>query len=110
MRKLLNNPGLVPTSIVTDRYRAYDAAFRDLGLARLHLRGKRLNNRPECSHVPIRRREPKIQVFRSVGSAQRFLSSYSAIYNTFIHRIWATLWKRRAMARRQPQSRDGPQQ
>jgi transposase-like protein len=33
MRKLLKNRGLVPSSIVTDRYRAYDAAFRDLGLS-----------------------------------------------------------------------------
>ena len=30
MRKLLKNQGLVPTSIVTDRYRAYDAAFATL--------------------------------------------------------------------------------
>ena len=81
MRKLLKNQGIVPTSIVTDR--AYDAAFRDLGLSRIHHRGKRLNNRAESSHVPIRRRERKMQGFRSAGSAQRFLSSYSASYNTF---------------------------
>ena len=42
VRKLLKNQGLVPTSIVTDRYRAYDAAFCDLGLSSRHLRGKRL--------------------------------------------------------------------
>src|SRR5579859_5930586 len=56
MRKLLKRQGLLPTSIVTDRYRAYDAALRDLGLSRLHCRGKRLNNRAESSHVPIRTR------------------------------------------------------
>jgi putative transposase len=82
MRKLLKNQGLEPASIVTDRYRAYDAALRDLGFSRIHHRGKRLNNRAESSHVPIRRRERKMQGFRSVGSAQRFLSSYSARYNT----------------------------
>ena len=83
MRKLLKHQILLPTSIVTDRYRAYDAALRDLGLSRLHRRGKRLNNRAESSHVPIRRRERKMQGFRSAGSAQRFLSSHSAVYNTF---------------------------
>jgi transposase-like protein len=83
MRKLLKNQGLVPTLMVTDQYRAYDAALRDLGLSRVHRRGKRLNNRAESSHVPIRRRERKMQGFRSAGSAQRFLSSHSATYNTF---------------------------
>jgi transposase-like protein len=56
MQKLLKNHGLVPTSIVTDRYRTYDVAFRDLAISSIHLRGKRLNNRAESSHVPIRRR------------------------------------------------------
>jgi putative transposase len=83
MRKLLKKQGRAPTSIVTDRYRAYDAALRDLGLSHVHSRGKRLNNRAESSHVPIRRRERKMQGFRPAGSAQRFLSSYSASYNNF---------------------------
>src|SRR5215813_8275265 len=83
MRRLIKRQGLLPTSIVTDRYCAYDAALRDLGLSHLHRRGKRLNNRAESSHVPIRRRECKMQGFRSAGSAQRFLSSHSAVYNTF---------------------------
>jgi putative transposase len=74
--RLLKNQGIAPTSIVTDRYRAYDAALRDLGLSDIHRQGKRLNNRAESSHVPIRRRERKMQGFRSAGSAQRFLSSY----------------------------------
>ena len=83
MRKLLKRQRLAPTEIITDGYRAYDAALRDLGLSHLHRRGKRLNNRAESSHVPIRRRERKMQGFRSAGSAQRFLSSHSAVYNTF---------------------------
>ncbi len=80
IRKLLKRHGLLPASIVTDRYRVYDAALRDLGLSHVHRRGKRLNNRAKSSHVPIRRRERKMQRFRSAGSAQRFLSSHSAVY------------------------------
>ncbi|WP_429225677.1 DDE-type integrase/transposase/recombinase [Inquilinus ginsengisoli] len=48
-----------------------------------HLRAKRLNNRAESSHLPVRRRERKLQRFKSAASAQQFLSMHAATYNTF---------------------------
>ena len=41
------------------------------------------NNRAENSHLPIRRRERKQQKFKSQASAQRFLATHAAVYNTF---------------------------
>ena len=43
MKKLLRRQGAPPALIVTDRYRAYDAALRILGLTRVHGKGKRPN-------------------------------------------------------------------
>ena len=83
MRSLLKKQGFVPAVIVTDKLRSYAAAFRDLNLSARHEQGLRANNRAENSHRPVRRRERKMQRFKSAGSAQRFLSSYSALYNTF---------------------------
>ncbi len=59
--------------------------FRAIGLAAEYDRGLRANNRAENSHQPVRRRERKLQMFKSPGSAQRFLSIHSATYNTFYH-------------------------
>src|SRR3712207_6705765 len=83
MRKLLRKQGFAPTVITTAKLGSYSAAFAEIGLAARHERGLRKNNRAEVSHQPVRRRERKIQRFKSPGSAQRFLSMHSAAYNAF---------------------------
>jgi transposase-like protein len=63
MRKLLRKQGFAPKLLVTDKLRK--------------------NNRAENSHQPVRRRERKMQRFKSARSAQRFLSMHAAVHNTF---------------------------
>jgi putative transposase len=79
MRKLLKKCGLAPRENVTDRLRSYGAASRELHLSAEYVQSKRKNNRAESSHVPIRRRERRMQGFRSPAGVQRFLSSHAAI-------------------------------
>ena len=67
------------------RLRSYPAAFRAIGLTAEHDRGLRANNRAENSHQPIRRRERKLQRFKSPGSVQRFLAIHAATFNAFTH-------------------------
>jgi transposase-like protein len=83
MRKLLKKQGFAPTVVVTDKLRSYAAAFQEIDLSARHEQGRRKNNRAEVSHPPVRRRERKMQGFKSPGSAQRFLSCYGALQNTF---------------------------
>jgi transposase-like protein len=86
MRKLLKKYGFAPRTIVTDKWRAYAAAIRHLGLMAWHHQAKWKNNRIEGSHVRIRRRERAMQGFRSPGSAQRCLSIQATVYNHFTTR------------------------
>jgi transposase-like protein len=83
MRKLLKKQGFVPKLLVTDKLRSYASAFRRLRLNCPHQQGLRKNNRAENSHQPVRRRERKMQRFKSARSAQRLLSMHAAVHNTF---------------------------
>jgi len=84
LRKLLKNQGILPERIVTDGLASYRAALKVLQCQNRHTPGRlRDNNRVENSHLPVRRRERKMQRFKSPGQAQRFVSTHSAIYNIF---------------------------
>ena len=74
MPKLLKKQGFVPKLPVTDKLCSYASAFRRLRLTCAHEQGLRKNNRVENSHQAGRRRERKMQRFKSARSAQRFLS------------------------------------
>lgn len=81
---MLRNQPVTPEKIVTDGLGSYPAALDQLGLRHLHSPGRlRENNRAENSHLPIRRRERHQQLFKPHASAQRFVTTYAAIYNTF---------------------------
>jgi hypothetical protein len=67
--------------MTTDKLRSYGAAFRHLGLSCHHEQGLRENNRAENSHQVVRRRERKMQRFKSAASAQRFLSVQTAVHD-----------------------------
>ncbi len=83
MRKLLKKQGYAPDVLVTGRLASYSCARWRLGLRVRHEQGLRKNNRAENSHQLVRRRERKMQRFKSAGSAQRFFSMHAAVHNTF---------------------------
>jgi putative transposase len=69
MRRLLKKQGFPPDVIITDKLRSYDAAKIEMGLIARHEQDLRKNNRAENSHQPVRRREFKMERFKSPGSA-----------------------------------------
>jgi putative transposase len=83
MRKLLKKQGFAPSVLATDKLRSYGAAKSEMGLPARHEQDLRKNNRAENSHQLTRRRERKMQGFKSPGSAQRLLSIHAAVDNTF---------------------------
>ena len=92
VRKLLKKYAFAPERLVTDDLRSCGAAARDLGIEHLRERGRWKNNRAENSHQPTRRRERKMQRFKSARSAQKFLSTHAAVYNTFnVQKVKAVL-------------------
>src|SRR5690606_6902697 len=83
IRKLLRKHGIGPNRIKTEKQRAYSAVLKEIGLSGVHEQGVYQNKRVEVSHQPLRRRERKMQWFKSVGSAQSFVSMHDAAYNNF---------------------------
>ncbi len=84
LRRLFHNQPVESQTITMDGLASYGAALDQLDLRHLHRPGRlRENNRIENSHLPIRRRERQQQRFKSQASAQRFLTTHAAIYNTF---------------------------
>jgi putative transposase len=82
IRKAMKRHGK-PRTIVTDRLRSYGAAMREIGNADRQETGRRLNNRAENSHLPIRRRERAMLRFRQMKTLQKFSAVHAAFHNHF---------------------------
>ena len=82
IRKAMKRHGK-PRTIVTDRLRSYGAAMKEIGNADRQQTGRRLNNRAENSHLPIRRRERAMLRFRQMKTLQKFSAVHAAFHNHF---------------------------
>jgi putative transposase len=90
-----------PCSIVTDGCGAYSAAMKEIGVPERHEVGRRLNNRAENSHQPLRRRERAMQRFRSMKTLQKFSSVHAQVHNQFNqerHLVTRQVYKQRRCA------------
>jgi putative transposase len=82
-RTLLKGLRYAPRVIITDKLKSYGAAKREILPSVEHRQHRYLNNRAENSHQPTRQRERRMQRFKSLGHAQRFLSAYGPITSHF---------------------------
>jgi putative transposase len=84
LRRVLDaGGGVEPRVIVTDKLASYVPAIKRAVPHADHRRHKRLDNRAENSHRPVRKRERAMQRFKSPEQAQRFLETFSAVCNHF---------------------------
>ena len=73
MKRTLKRHGS-PKAVTTDGLRSYKAAMKNLGNADRQEIGRWANNRVENSHLPFRRRERAMLLFRQMRSLQKFAS------------------------------------
>jgi putative transposase len=77
--------GVEPRVIVTDKLASYVPAIKRTVPNADHRRHKRLNNRAENSHRPVRKRERAMQRFKSPEQAQRFWRRSARCATTSVH-------------------------
>jgi len=95
-RRLLKGLHYVPRVLITDKHASYGAARRAVLPSVEHRQHKRLNNRAENSHQPMRARERRMRRCKSPGHAQRFLAAYGPIAAHFRprrHRLTADAYR-----------------
>ena len=72
-----------PKVFVTDRFRSYGAALKEIDASDRQETGRWLNTRAENSHLPFRRRERAMLRFRRMRSLQKFAAVHASISNHF---------------------------
>ena len=72
-----------PEVIVTDGLKSYPAALREVRALKNRVKGRRLNNRVENSHLPFRRRARAMLRFQRIKTLQKFASVHGSVHNPF---------------------------
>ena len=100
LKRIMKKYG-APRQIVTDGLCSYSAATKEIDNADRQEVGRRLNNRAENSHQPIRRRERAMQRFRSMKTLQKCSSVHAEVHNHFNqerHLVTREVYKQRRSA------------
>ena len=82
LKKAMKRYG-APRTMITDRFRSYGAAMKEIGNEDRQEVGRHLNNRAENSHLPFRRRERAMSRFRRMSNLQKFASTHASFHNHF---------------------------
>tara|TARA_R110002074_G_scaffold317274_1_gene487754 strand:+ start:649 stop:1038 length:390 start_codon:yes stop_codon:yes gene_type:complete len=82
-KRLLQKHHGEPRQVITDKLRSYGVAHRALIPEAIHDTSQYANNRAEQLHEPTRVRERGMRQFKSMGQAQRFLSTHAEVDNLF---------------------------
>jgi len=80
-KRLFKNYKGKPRKIVTDKLASYGVAHRELSPDVIHNESQYANSLSELSHQLTRVRERVMRRFKSLDQAQRFLDSYSSVFN-----------------------------
>lgn len=82
MKRTLKRHG-PPEVITTDGLGSYKPAMKLLGNSDKQQMGRWANNRAECSHLPVRRRERAMLRFRRMKTLQKFTAVHASFNNHF---------------------------